>query len=224
MFEQALHWFGYGLCHQLPERSFFGGGIQVPVCARDTGIYLGLVVSYVTVAFLHRGERATGFPRPWVWLAFLAALAAMGFDGVSSYAGWRSTTNELRLITGLGVGFSAGALVYPMLQDVLWVQSSTQRVLDPPNRFGRWLLMLVVSYAVIWWGAPAMGLVYPIVVVGATVTAIALVNLVIVGILPRFDRRARTHRDLILPVLLAMGLAVVEIAVAAWVRIWLERL
>ena len=64
MLAEFLHWLGFGLCHQLPERSFFGGGVQVPVCARDTGIYVGFVVAFALIALVHRGERPTGFPAP----------------------------------------------------------------------------------------------------------------------------------------------------------------
>ncbi|TLM98193.1 MAG: DUF2085 domain-containing protein, partial [Actinobacteria bacterium] len=101
---EFLQWFGFGLCHQLPERSFFGGGYQLPVCARDTGIYVGFMVSLAVVAAIHRRERPRGFPRPAVWALLGILVALMGADGVSSYAGWRETTNALRLATGLGVG------------------------------------------------------------------------------------------------------------------------
>lgn len=36
------HFFG---CHQMPERSFFVGGYQFPVCARCTGVYFGALLS-----------------------------------------------------------------------------------------------------------------------------------------------------------------------------------
>ena len=61
MIQSFLHWLGFGLCHQLPERSFFGGGTQVPVCARDTGIYLGFMLSLIADL-----ARAQGGPPPRV--------------------------------------------------------------------------------------------------------------------------------------------------------------
>ena len=45
MLAAFLHWLGLRPVPPAPERSFFGGGVQVPVCARDTGIYIGFVLS-----------------------------------------------------------------------------------------------------------------------------------------------------------------------------------
>ena len=115
-----LHGMGYGLCHQMPQRSFFGGGIQVPVCARDTGIYVGVLLSVLLISVLHRGSRPRGMPSMAAWVAMTLMVGAMAFDGVTEYLGMRATTNELRLITGLLAGFAIGALVTPMVNDELW--------------------------------------------------------------------------------------------------------
>ena len=51
---------GSVVCHQLPERSFFLDGRQLPVCARCTGLYLsgaaGLV-AWWAVKLLGDGAR-----------------------------------------------------------------------------------------------------------------------------------------------------------------------
>ena len=115
--QALLHWMGYGLCHQLPERSFFGGGVQVPVCARDTGIYFGVLLSLGLVSVIHKGSRPRGFPTRAGWVAIAMMIATMAVDGGTEYAGLRGTTNELRLITGLLSGFAIGALIAPMIND-----------------------------------------------------------------------------------------------------------
>ena len=151
MIAEFLQWMGFGLCHQLPERSFTGGGVQVPVCARDTGIYVGFVVAFAVIALVHHGERPKGFPRPYVWAVMAVLLALLAWDGVTSYGSLRETTNAMRLFTGLGVGFSAAVLVYPMIQDVLWRRASNNRVLDPGWRFGVWAGAIPLTFAAVWY-------------------------------------------------------------------------
>src|SRR5450756_1287938 len=115
MLDAFLHWLGFGLCHQLPERSFVGGVHQLPVCARDTGIYLGFVIGLLVLAALDRGCRRTEVPRPWVLALGAVLIAVMGWDGVTSYVGLRPTTNLIRLATGLGTGFALTLVIAPLL-------------------------------------------------------------------------------------------------------------
>jgi uncharacterized membrane protein len=210
---------GYGLCHQLPERSFFGGGVQVPVCARDTGIYFGVVISFVLISALHRGSRPIGMPTRAGWVMIALMIGAMALDGITEYAGLRPTTNELRLITGLLSGFAIGALITPMLNDVLWRTSSGERVLNTPIRLALWLLAVPVSYVVVYWGVPLLGLGYPILVVFSIIATLVLVNLVIVCVLPVFERRAENVMDTWAPVLVALALSGLEIWGAAQLRL-----
>jgi len=54
---------GYGLCHQQADRSFFVGGRQLPLCARDTGTYLGALATLGSMLATHR--QSTGrIPTP----------------------------------------------------------------------------------------------------------------------------------------------------------------
>jgi len=213
-----LHWMGYGLCHQLPERSFFGGGVQAPVCARDTGIYVGMVVSIALIALLHHRERPKGLPRGYAWAFMGACVLFMAWDGVTSYAGMRTTTNDLRLLSGLGVGFSAGLLLVPLLNDTLWRHASPRPVLGDARRFGIWVLAIPATFAAVKWAAPMLGVWYPVLVALCILAALAAVNLLIVALLPAFDRRAERMRDLVRPVLVASMLAIAEIWLAGALR------
>jgi len=222
--ESLLQLTGYGLCHQLPERSLFGGGVQLPVCARDTGIYIGFIVSLLVIGALHRPEKPRSFPRPWVWGVIGLLIGVMALDGFTSYAGWRSTSNELRLLTGLAAGFGASALLAPILNDVLWSDPSPNRVLEPVWRVGVWLGALFASYPLIWFGGPLLGPLYPWLTMAAVLATLTSVNLAIVGMFPAFDRKAKTLRDLALPAAIGLTFAVIEIGLAGLFRYGVELL
>lgn len=219
MLQAFLRWMGFGLCHQIPERSYIGGGLQAPVCARDTGIYVGFVIALGVLWLLHKGERPRGFPPLPVWLVMGLLVALMGWDGVSSYAGWRSTTNDLRLITGLGVGFSAATVIYPMLNDELWRGPGVGQVLGDSRKLLIWLVAIPASYLLIAFGGPLLGIGLPLVIAVCIVVALTAINLVIIAMFPWFDRRASSWRHLVLPSIAACALAFVEIALAAQLRI-----
>ena len=84
-------------------------------------------------------------------------IGAMGFDGVSSYGGLRTTTNDLRLITGLLAGYAIGAVLTPMLNDEFWRTGSRDRVLDPIWRLLAWLATVPVAFVAIRFVAPLLG-------------------------------------------------------------------
>jgi uncharacterized membrane protein len=217
-----LHWLGFGLCHQLPERSFFGGGTQVPVCARDTGIYLGFLISLVLISWFHQGSRPREFPAPSGWVAIALMIGAMGFDGVSSYAGFRTTTNDLRLITGLLAGYAIGAVLTPMLNDVLWRTGSRERILDPLWRLLAWLATVPVAFVAIRYGAPLLGIGYPLLVAATIVVTLTAVNLVMVCLTPPFERKADRLADAWAAILIAVGMSFFEIWFSGLLRLWLE--
>jgi uncharacterized membrane protein len=222
--QSFLHWFGYGLCHQLPERSFFGAGVQVPVCARDTGIYFGFMISLIMIAVVHRGSRPREFPAPSGWVAIALMIAAMGFDGVSSYAGLRATTNELRLITGLLAGYAIAAMLTPMLNDEFWRRGSRERVLDPAWRLFAWLGTVPVAYVALFYGAPLLGVGYPLLVVGTIVATLTAVNLVLVCLTPPFERKADRIADAWAAILIAIAMSFLEVWLSNLLRVWLESL
>jgi len=220
--ETVLHWLGYGLCHQLPERSFFGGGVQVPVCARDTGIFVGFAIALLLIAILERGGRPTEAPSPLATIILIAFIGLMAVDGVTSYAGLRPTTNELRLLTGLMTGYALAAFTVPLLNGQLWRISGSGRALEGRWRFAVFVATLPLAWLVIFYLAPYLGVVYPFLVVLAILVTFVAVNLVIVCLFNEFERRADRLRDARIAMLLALALTVVELAGASYLKFWLE--
>jgi uncharacterized membrane protein len=224
MLAQALHWLGFGLCHQLPERSFFGGGLQVPVCARDTGIYLGFVLSLGIMALLDRGRRRSELPAWPVFVLGGVMVAIMAWDGVTSYAGLRTTTNDIRLATGLLTGWALPIIVAPLVNSQLWESSTNERVLDGWREVGAWLLPLPAAFALVRWVLPLTGAAYPVLVAACIIATFVWVNVIIVSLAPRFERKAARLLQA-WPVLVgALALSVLEVGGTAWLRAWLQSL
>jgi uncharacterized membrane protein len=111
--EEIIHFFnfiGSIVCHQRPERTFVIGGQLLPVCARDTGGYLGLLVGYVVLLF--RRNKSKGPPSLWMTLLLSMPLI---IDVATQTLGFRESNNSLRLLTGLFFGVT----VLPFLMYVI---------------------------------------------------------------------------------------------------------
>jgi uncharacterized membrane protein len=221
MIDAFLHWLGYGLCHQLPARSFFAGGHQLPVCARDTGIYIGFVISLAIVAVLDRGRHRSEMPRLWVLAVGALLVGFMAWDGVTSYAGWRTTTNELRLATGLACGWALPLVCAPLLNSGLWRRISPERVLGSTWESVVWLALLPVSFAAIYWGGPLLGTAYALGTAVAILVTFTAVNLIVVLLAPIFERRATRLRDAWLPILIAFAVTLIEVEATGLLRAFL---
>ncbi len=219
MFDTVMHWIGFGLCHQLPARSFAAGGHQLPVCARDTGIYVGFVVSLALIALLDRGRRRPGSPPAWLLAVGAAFVLAMLWDGVTSYAGLRETTNLLRLATGVGTGFALTLAIAPVLNTQLWTEPGSGRVLGEWADGVAWCLAVPLTVAALWWGGPLLGAGYALAVAVAVLVTFTVVNLVVVSVIPRFERGASRLRDLSPAIAIAIAATFVELAAADWLRI-----
>jgi len=118
----ALTWLmdqvGYAICHQMPERALSFGGKALPVCSRDTGLYLGFAAAILAMLVLYR-RRPVRYPSRAKTAALILFLAPAALDAVTAYAGWRDSSNALRLLTGSYAGVGLAALVFPLAAGLL---------------------------------------------------------------------------------------------------------
>src|SRR5947209_2021431 len=127
-----LRWLDSGICAQLPTHSFYPGGQRLPLCARNTGIYLGFMVTLLTLYATGRG-RVQRLP-PWPIIILLAcgcfAMVIDGFNSLSLDLGLPhlyQPHNLLRLATGLATGLAVATLILPALNLLMWREYTERR-------------------------------------------------------------------------------------------------
>jgi len=82
-------------CHRLPDRSFFIRNRQFHICARCTGLLVGLVLSISLLLLPIKNGIAYMFP-------FFLTILVM--DGFTQRLNLRQSNNGLRLLTGITTG------------------------------------------------------------------------------------------------------------------------
>lgn len=104
---------GSMICHQIPERSFFWSGEQLPVCARCTGLYvsgaLGLIV-WMAIKTMRRWRPIAIDPRVALRLLAIAAIPT-ALSLTAGLAGLWDGSNVTRALLAIPLGGSAGAIV-----------------------------------------------------------------------------------------------------------------
>ena len=205
-----------GICAQLPSHSFYPAGQQLPLCARNTGIYLGFALGFLTLLVTGR-VRAARLPRWPVALLLVGLVGFMALDGFNSLfldlglPHLYQPQNPLRLTTGLGAGVAMVAFITPVTNSILWraedarasFRSFAQLSVVAPLLL---LALLAVASQVGW-------LLYPIALLSSAglLLALSLVNLVfLLSFSPLIGRFERWRQ--MLPVFtVALGLAVIEL-------------
>lgn len=95
-------------CHQRPDRSFFIGKWQFPICGRCTGILLGQIIAVILYSLKIRVPTLLGF----------LFLIIMFIDWFIQYKKIKDSTNIRRLITGTLAGIAQISII---LNFILWI-------------------------------------------------------------------------------------------------------
>lgn len=203
MLDRFLFSLGSGLCHQIPERSFIFGSVQLPLCARCTGIYVGFFFAFVALLAMYWRAPRRGTLSRFYYISLIILGLPLVFDGLSSYLGFRSTSNLIRLLSGAAFGSILAVPIFYIVCDALLERATNERILkDWPTRF-MWYAVIPLTYFFV----RGFGALWPFgmelflgicIVVVFSLTALALVSLT-----PRFERSVNSVSTIILPAFLA---------------------
>ncbi len=206
---------GYAVCHRITVRSFlFPDGRQMPMCARCSGTFIGVMVGLLVPGLLFGRKRAANYPPFWAVVVLVGFSAWWAFDGTNSFSHLLPVgttprlyqpTNFLRLTTGMFHGITMGSLVLPSLNATLWALPERAATIDKPWHLLA-LLGIGVALGAMVYSQYAVFL-YPLALVSA-VGAIAVLTSVNTIMLTTIFQRENTAVDLIdaLPMIL-FGLA-----------------
>jgi uncharacterized membrane protein len=95
-------------------------GWKMAFCERDLAIYVALLAAGLFYA--RRRDL-----RPASFLVYTVLILPMAVDGFTQLFGWRESTWELRVMTGLLFGLASGWLVLPRLDVAFGFQPATRR-------------------------------------------------------------------------------------------------
>jgi len=203
---------GYAICHQIAERSFLVNGEPLPLCARCTGTYLGVMVGLGVLGLSDR-RRSADLPPTRVLVGLAGFVAVMGLDGLTSllhlfpgYQGPYEPSNTLRLLTGSLAGLAMITLVFPVFNSSVWVRPEPARCLRSLRELGGLIAVILLVDAVVLLENPTALLILGLISAAGPVVLLTLTWTVLFLSATRRENTARTWRDLIAP--LAGGLLI----------------
>jgi len=125
---------GYAVCHRIDLRSFYIGDLQLPLCARCSGMYLGAMLGLIYQLVI--GRRRIGMPSWKIILPTAIFVLLFAIDGLNSFyslfsdsPGLYQPNNTLRLLTGTGMGLAIAVALFPAFNATVW------RLVDPRPAF-----------------------------------------------------------------------------------------
>ncbi len=195
---------GYAVCHRITIRSFaFSDNRQLPLCARCSGTFLGVLVGLFGPGLVLRRRRMGQFPPSGILAVLIAFSLVWAFDGANSYTfllppgvpHLYTPSNFLRLLTGMAHGITMGSLLLPVANSMLWADVKQEKTIDKA-----WHLLVLVAMGGILCAMILSGLdifLYPLAVLSAAgvVVILATINTVVITSLLRRENTAATLRD-----------------------------
>ena len=136
----------YAVCHRIGSHSHYFGDRPFSLCARCTGQYLGFIWGFGFQ--LLAAKKRSGFPSLWTLVLMAVLFIFYLLDGLNSvvhlYPGldhlsFYQPNNILRLFTGLGFGIVVSAILYPLVGQTVWNETSLLPAIRGPKD---WMILL----------------------------------------------------------------------------------
>jgi hypothetical protein len=216
----------HGVCAQIHNVQV--GGLDLPLCARNTGIYSSFLITSLYLLALGR-RRAAKLP-PWpITVALGVFIAIMAVDGLNSMfvdmflPHLYTPQNWLRTLTGIGMGTAMAVLL------LLILNISLRRDHDDQQRIvGNWLELggaLLINGLVLLAIYGNIEIMYWPIAVAAWLGIIGVlycVNLLLAALFMRYEGMVTRVAQLAKPATFALVFTLIELGALSTMRFWLE--
>ncbi len=142
--ESLLMFLGSSVCHQIAERSYFLGDVQMPLCARCIGIHFGFLLSS-SFLILGFGRSALRLPSLRQMIPLAAIMAFYFVDVGLSYSGISTSDNLRRTLSGLAAGIPLPFIIVPLLSTVLRGSEGETSPLGSPSKWALFAAFYVLA-------------------------------------------------------------------------------
>ena len=225
-FAERLGWVVHGVCAK--EHTLTLGGVVLPLCQRNTGIYSGFLATVLTLVLLGRG-RAARLPSGPILGLLAFNVVWMGVDGFNSLFLDIGAPNlyapqpVLRILSGLAMGMSIGTMLVFAFNSTLRANPRRdQRVLGSWRDVAAVALVELALFALIQLAGPVIA--YPLAIFSTLGILLVMfgVNVLVIAMVSRYEGAVTRIAQLARPGMLALVLTVVEFGLLAWARIAVE--
>jgi uncharacterized membrane protein len=218
-------WLGGAVCHRIIDRSFMINGRSFPLCARCTGMYLGVAIVF-TVLFLANRLRWSQLPPLPVLFFLVGFIGVMGIDGLNSFSHFipnfphiYEPRNWLRLVTGVGTGLAMGLFAFPILAQTLWRNDQMRPVIGSFRELGLVLLVALTAVLLLLSNQPAISYVLAIASVFGLLLIVTSLNAILWLTLLRKEGQAVRWRETAVSLTISLFLAIGELSTLSLLRL-----
>lgn len=216
----------HGVCAQVHNTTI--AGYQLPLCARNTGIYGAMTLSMLILLALGRHRYAL-YGSKWLLgaLAFPTLFLAIdGFNSLFKDLSWPylyEPHNALRTLTGAFAGIAVAVFFVPTLNRVLRTNPVIQPVITQPRELLIWWGSAALYTLLVVWG-PSL-IYWPIAILSwiGIIGILLISNTFAVAVAAGYDQTRVKHlADLVKPFLVATIITAVELGAMSWLRFGFE--
>jgi uncharacterized membrane protein len=212
------------VCHRISERSFSINGRAMPLCARCSGIYLGILATFVVLGLAGR-SRWADFPTMPILVFLVGLIGIMGVDGINSYTHFfndfphvYTPRNWLRVVTGMGTGLAIGNFMFPAIAQTLWKEPEWRPTINSFKEMGLLILLGGVLVLLILSNQPTLLYVLALASVAGILMIFTAINTMLLLILFRREGQYTRWREATLPLVMGLIMTIAELGLISGVR------